>query len=451
MEKKKRVLSGVAPSGNLTIGNYIGAIREWVKQQNEGPNENWFFIADLHALTTPKDPKLVREKTLEMFMLYIACGIDPEKSNIFIQSHVKAHTELCWLLNCVTPFSWMTQMIQYKEKSAKLSQENVSVGLFDYPVLMAADILLYQTDLVPVGDDQSQHVEITREIARKFNRTYGEVFKEPQAFIPPQGARIMALDNPEKKMDKSAKSKYDYIWLLDSPDDIRLKISKAVTDSGQDIVFDKERKGLYNLLTIYRCITGMEEKAIEEKYQGKGYGDFKNDLGELIVDFLKPIQDKYRELENNKEYVKQLMAQGAARAEAAAGVILEKAKKNMGLVLPVKSAELQEKPEISYDEWQKLQIEVGKILSAEIVEGADKLYKLEIDFGPKGKTTIVAGVKEFFKPEELIGQQVPILRNLEPRNIKGIESKGMMLAADDEGAAVLLCPHKEVNDGSPIC
>ena len=264
---KKRVLSGVAPSGNLTIGNYIGAIREWVKQQNEGPNENWFFIADLHALTTPKDPKMVREKSLEMFMLYLACGIDPEKSNIFIQSHVPAHTELAWLLNCVTPFSWMTQMIQYKEKSAKLSQENVSVGLFDYPVLMAADILLYQTDLVPVGDDQSQHVEITREIARKFNRNYGEVFKEPQAFIPPQGARIMALDNPEKKMDKSAKSKYDYIWLLDSPEDIQLKISKAVTDSESSIVFDKERKGLYNLLTIYSCITNWSKEQIEQKYK----------------------------------------------------------------------------------------------------------------------------------------------------------------------------------------
>ena len=447
---KKRVLSGVAPSGNLTIGNYIGAIREWVKQQNEGPNENWFFIADLHALTTPKDPKLVREKTLEMFMLYLACGIDPEKSNIFIQSHVKAHTELCWLLNCVTPFSWMTQMIQYKEKSAKLSQENVSVGLFDYPVLMAADILLYQTDLVPVGDDQTQHVEITREIARKFNRTYGEIFKEPQAFIPPQGARIMALDNPEKKMDKSAKSKYDYIWLLDSPEDIRQKISKAVTDSGQDIIFDKERKGLYNLLSIYRCITGIEEKAIEEKYLGKGYGDFKNNLAELIVNFLKPIQEKYRELENNKEYVKQLMAKGAARAEAAAGATLEKAKKNVGLVLPVKSADLQEKPEISFTDWLKIDVRIAEIMEVAEVVGADKLYKLTLDFGSRGENTIVAGIKEYYKPEELIGKQIPVLANLEEKELRGIKSKGMMLCVDDEGKAILLNPEKKVENGAGV-
>ncbi|MFZ5392178.1 MAG: tryptophan--tRNA ligase [Patescibacteria group bacterium] len=447
---KKRVLSGIAPSGNLTIGNYIGAIREWVKQQNEGPNENWFFIADLHALTTPKDPKLVREKSMEMFMLYLACGIDPEKSNIFIQSHIPEHTELCWLLNCVTPFSWMTQMIQYKEKSAKLSQENVSVGLFDYPVLMAADILLYQTDLVPVGDDQTQHVEITREIARKFNRTYGEIFKEPQAFIPPQGARVMALDNPEKKMDKSAKSKYDYIWLLDNPEDIRQKIAKAVTDSGQDIVFDKERKGLYNLLTIYQCITGTGEKVIEKKYQGKGYGDFKNDLAELIIDFLKPIQEKYRELEKNKDYVGLLMAKGAAKAKATAGITLEKAKKNVGLVLPMKSTELKEKPEISFEDWLKIDVRIAEIKAVDEVAGADKLYKLTLDFGARGENTIVAGIKEYYKPEELLGRQIPVLANLEEKELRGIKSKGMMLCVDDAGKAILLNPEKKVENGAGI-
>ncbi|MBU0648024.1 tryptophan--tRNA ligase [Patescibacteria group bacterium] len=332
---KKRVLSGVAPSGNLTLGNYIGAISQWVKKQDEGDSENWFFVVDLHAMTVPYDPKVLKEKTIEVSMLYLACGLDPDKSNLFIQSHVPAHTELTWILNCNTPVGWLNQMIQYKEKSKKVGDENVSVGLLDYPVLQAADILLYNTDLVPVGEDQRQHVEIAREIARRFNRLYGNTFKEPKAVNPPQGARIMALDNPEEKMSKSAESKYNYIWLLDTPDDIHLKISKAVTDSGKEIVFDKDRKALFNLLTIYQSVTGVGEQVIEERFDGKGYAEFKKDLADKVVEFVAPIREKYLELEKNYDYVRDVLKRGAAKANEVAGETLKKVRTRAGLIDPM--------------------------------------------------------------------------------------------------------------------
>ncbi|MFA4931014.1 MAG: tryptophan--tRNA ligase [Patescibacteria group bacterium] len=447
---KKRVLSGVQPSGNLTIGNYIGAISQWVKKQGEVNTENWFFVVDLHAMTVPYDPETLKKRTLEIIMIYLACGIDPAKSNLFIQSHVPAHTELTWILNCNTPIGWMNQMIQFKEKSRKVGDDNVSVGLMDYPVLQAADILLYNTDEVPVGDDQRQHVEIAREIARRFNRLYGETFKEPKAVNPPSGARIMALDNPAEKMSKSAKSKYNYIWLLDTADDIRAKIGKAVTDSGKEIVFDAKRPALHNLLTIYQNITGEEKQVIEDRFAGKGYAEFKEELAERVVDFINPIREKYGELDKNRDYVIEVLARGAARANEVASMTLAKARKRAGLIEPFLAQDLKVKPVISFDDWLKLDINIGEIKRVEEVEGADKLYKLTIDFGDKGETEIISGIREFFEPEDLVGKQVPILRNLAPKEIRGIQSRGMILAVDNDGAAVLLNPGQPVKLGSII-
>jgi len=446
---KKRVLSAVAPSGNVTIGNYIGAIAQWVKAQNNPDSENWFFVVDLHAMTTPYQAKTLSEKTREIIKLYLACGIDPTKSTLFIQSHVSAHAELAWILNCNTPMGWMRQMIQYKEKSAKVGDENVTVGLFDYPVLMAADILLYQTDQVPVGEDQRQHVEITREIARRFNRTFSNVFKEPEAINPPSGARIMGLDDPSVKMSKSASSKYHYIWLLDSPDDIRIKISRAVTDSQEGIVFDQNRPGLFNLLTIYQSITGETNNQIETKFSSQGYAEFKEDLAEKIIEFLLPIQNRYKEIDKDNEYINQVIADGAARATAVAQQTLNKVKKAAGLILPVSVHELKTKPEVSFEEWLKLDLEIGTIINVEEIPDADKLYKLTIDFGA-GQTTLVAGIKPYYSADELIGQQVPILKNLAAKEIKGIKSKGMLLAVNHQGEAVLLNPKKGVDNGDQV-
>jgi len=446
---KKRVLSAVAPSGNLTIGNYIGAISQWVQAQDNPDTENWYFVVDLHAMTTPYEPKRLHEKSLEVIKLYMACGIDPTKSTLFIQSHVPAHAELTWILNCNTPMGWMKQMIQYKEKSKKVGDENVTVGLFDYPVLMAADILLYQIDLVPVGEDQRQHVEITREIARRFNRTFRPVFKEPEATNPPAGARIMALDDPAVKMSKSAESKYHYIYMLDKPDDIRTKISRAVTDSQDGIAFDENRPGLFNLLTIYQVITQESNDEIEAKFAGGGCAEFKEDLAEQIINFLKPIQEKYAELDKNPDYVNEVISEGAAKAAAVANETLNQAKKAAGLVMPIPAHELKTKPEVSFEEWLKLDVEIGTIVNVEEITDADKLYKLTIDFG-KSQTTLAAGIKEYFQPDDLKGQQVPILKNLAPKEIKGVSSQGMLLAVNHQGEAVLLNPNKGVDNGDKV-
>ncbi len=447
---KKKILSAVAPSGNITLGNYIGAISQWVQNQENPDSENWFFVVDLHAMTMPYEPRTLREKTLEVAMLYLACGIDPAKSNIFVQSHVPAHAELTWILNCNTPLGWMNQMIQFKEKSKKVGDENVSVGLYDYPVLMAADILLYNIDLVPVGEDQRQHVEIAREIARRFNRLYGNIFVEPEATNPPRGARTMALDDPSVKMSKSAKSKYNYIWLLDKPDDIRLKFSRAVTDSEQSIKFDQTRAGLYNLLNIYQILTGWTEQQIEEKFAGRGYGELKADLAERTIALLQPIQKKYEELDKNRDYVLEVLAHGAAKAALVANETLKKVKKKIGLVEPLSVSNTKSKPVVSFEDWLKLDVEIGTIKSVNEVAGADKLYQIALDFGESGETTIIAGIREYYRPSELVGKQVPILKNLAEKEIKGVKSKGMILAVNNGGEAIILSPQKEAKSGSKV-
>ena len=288
---KKRVFSGIQPTGNIHIGNYLGAIKHWVASQAD--LDNIFCIVDLHAITVPQDPEMLKAKTRELAGLLLAAGIDPEMSVLFVQSHISAHAELAWILNCFTPMGWMQRMTQFKEKSGK-QKEQVSVGLFDYPALMASDILLYHTDYVPVGEDQKQHVELTRDIAQRFNSIYGEVFKLPEPVIPKVGARIMGLDDPTNKMSKSEEAPGHAVHLLDPPDVIRSKVMKATTDSLREIRFDEDRPGIYNLLVIYELFTGMSRSDIEARFEGKGYADLKRELGEAVVEGLRPLQSRYQ-------------------------------------------------------------------------------------------------------------------------------------------------------------
>jgi tryptophanyl-tRNA synthetase len=325
---KKKVFSGIQPTGNIHIGNYLGAVKNWVDSQDEF--DNIFCVVDLHAITVKQDPKELKEKIRETAGLLLACGIDPEKSSLFIQSHISAHAELAWILNCYIPMGWMEKMTQFKEKSGG-QKERVSIGLFDYPALMAADILLYETEVVPVGEDQRQHVELARDVAKKINSSYGEVFKLPEAKIQKTGARIMGLQNPEKKMSKSEGGEKNVINLLDSPDEIKSKISSAVTDSENEIKFDKKRPGIYNLLVMYKLLTNQEEKEIEEKFKDKGYKEFKEDLSELIISKLKPIQEKYKELTENESYIDNLLKEGANKLEPLAEKTLNEVKTKIGL------------------------------------------------------------------------------------------------------------------------
>lgn len=327
---KKRIFSGIQPSGNLHIGNYLGSIYNWVSLQDEF--DCLFCIVNLHAITVPQDPKTLREKTREIAAIYLACGIDPKKSHIFIQSEVKEHAELMWLLNTQSYFGEMSRMTQFKDKKEKFKEENIPLGLFNYPVLMAADILLYDTNLVPVGDDQKQHVELTRDLAKRFNHKFGETFKEPEPYIMKDGARIMGLDNPEKKMSKSAESIYNYISLLDSDDDIIKKIKKAATDSEIEIKFDKNRKGLYNLLSIYKMFSLKTEKDIEEEFKDKGYGDFKKALAEEIIENISPIREKIQEILKDKKYLDKVLEDGAEYAREIAEKKIIEIKKKMGLI-----------------------------------------------------------------------------------------------------------------------
>jgi methionine--tRNA ligase beta chain len=293
-------------------------------------------------------------------------------------------------------------------------------------------------------------VEIAREIARRFNRLYGDVFTEPVATNPPKGARIMALDDPQIKMSKSAKSKYNYIWLLDKPDDIRQKISRAVTDSEKGIVFDPNRAGLFNLLNIYQIVTGLSEPEIEEKFAGSGYGELKEDLSDRIIQILAPIQTKYQELNQNRDYVMEVLAHGASKASLSANEMLIKVKKKIGLLEPLSYAKMKTKPVVSFEDWLKLDVEIGTIKSVTVVVGADKLYQICLDFGEKGEATIISGIREYYQPSELIGQQVPILKNLAEKEIKGVKSKGMILAVNNEGEAIILSPQKEAKSGSKV-
>lgn len=324
----KRVFSGIQPSGDLHLGNYLGALKRWVDEQGE--KDNIFCIVDLHAITVPQDPKELRRKIRELAAIYFAAGIDPEKSTVFAQSDISAHAELAWILNCYTPMGWMNKMTQFKDKAGE-KRESVSVGLYDYPVLMAADILLYQTDEVPVGEDQKQHVEITRDIAERFNSIYGETFKLPEPKISTIAARVMGLDDATKKMSKSNPNPNSRINLLDSPDLIRSKIMKATTDSEGVVKFDESRPGIYNLLEIYLTLTGKSKEDIESKFEGKGYGDFKKELAEVVVESLKPLQEKYQKLMQNPETIEKMLQEGADKIRPIAEKTLNEVKEKVGL------------------------------------------------------------------------------------------------------------------------
>ena len=323
----KRIFSGVQPTGSIHLGNYLGALRNWVALQKE--YESFFCIVNLHAITVAQDPATLAAKTRELARIYLAVGIDPEVSTIFIQSDVAEHAEMTWLLNCITRMSELERMTQFKDKARK-QEENIGVGLFDYPVLMAADILLYQTDLVPVGEDQKQHLELARDIAIRFNRDYGETFKVPDPFIPKVGARILSLADPTKKMSKSdEESEAGCVMLMDDPDAVRRKFKRAVTDSGTEIRFDPARPAITNLLTIYQLLTGKSPEDIEEHFCGSGYAKLKEDLADVTIQFLEPFQERVRAIDDGK--LDQILAQGAARAESIARVTYLNAKDRMGL------------------------------------------------------------------------------------------------------------------------
>lgn len=333
---RKRIFSGAQPTGNLHIGNYIGALRNWAELQQE--YDSFFCIVNLHALTVPQDPKKLVEKTREVARLYLAAGIDPKLSTVFVQSDVPEHAELTWILNCVTRVGELDRMTQFKEKGRK-QREKTSAGLFDYPVLMAADILLYQIDLVPVGEDQKQHLELTRDIAMRFNRDYGETFRIPEPFIPKVGARILALDNPAKKMSKSDENLNGSIFLTDDADTIRRKIKRAVTDSGTDIRFDNARPAITNLLTIFQLMTGKNREEIEAHFAGKGYAQLKGDLADATVEFLTPFQERVRSISD--EELDSIFARGRERASEVARVTFKEVKERVGLVKARASKERQ--------------------------------------------------------------------------------------------------------------
>lgn len=328
-EAKKVILSGIQPSGELTIGNYLGALKNWVKLQDE--YECYYCIVDLHAITVKQVPKDLRARTLEVLAVYIAAGIDPEKNTLFIQSHVPAHSELGWILNCNTYIGELSRMTQYKDKSQRYGN-NIAAGLFTYPVLMAADILLYQADLVPVGGDQKQHLELTRDIADRFNNAYSPTFKIPDPYIPKAGARIMDLQEPTKKMSKSSDNPNSYILLMDPPEVIRKKISRTVTDSIGVVKYSDEQPGVKNLITILSVITGKTPEDIEKEYEGQGYAQFKKDVAEAIISELEPIQKRVKELISDKTYLESIYKKGAEKANYVANKTLRKVQKKIGFI-----------------------------------------------------------------------------------------------------------------------
>ncbi|HJU54553.1 MAG TPA: tryptophan--tRNA ligase [Pyrinomonadaceae bacterium] len=323
----KRIFSGAQPTGGFHLGNYLGALRNWVELQHE--YESFFCVVNLHAVTSYQDPKDLAAKTREVARLYLAAGIDPQVSTVFIQSDVPEHAELAWVLNCMTRIGELDRMTQFKEKGRSKQRENIGVGIFDYPVLMAADILLYQTDLVPVGEDQRQHLELTRDLAARFNRDYGETFRVPDAFIPKVGARIMSLSDPTKKMAKSDENPNGSIALLDDADTITRKLKRAVTDSGTEIRFDETRPAVTNLLTIYRILTQQSPEEIENHFSGRGYAQLKGELAELVVEFLQPFQERVRGISD--EELDRILEMGRERASGVARVTMEQVKTRMGL------------------------------------------------------------------------------------------------------------------------
>ncbi len=329
-EEKKTIFSGMQPSGLITLGNYLGALRNWTQLQDE--YNCLYCIVDLHAITVRQDPAKLRRASKEVLMQYIAAGLDPEKNIIYYQSHVPAHAELGWILNCFTYMGELSRMTQFKEKSQKHA-DNINAGLFTYPVLMAADILLYQTDLVPVGEDQRQHLEIARDIAGRFNNLYGDVFRIPEAYIGKVGARVMALQQPDKKMSKSDENKNNTVALLDEPAVILSKFKKAMTDSENEVRYDPEQKpGVSNLLNIYCAVTDKTIAEAEREFANSGYGNFKVAVGEAVVEKLEPIQKKVAELDKNKDYLDQIIAMNTERASAIAYKTLRKVQKKLGFV-----------------------------------------------------------------------------------------------------------------------
>jgi tryptophanyl-tRNA synthetase len=328
-EKKKVIFSGIQPSGQLTLGNYLGAIKNWVKLQDE--YDCYFCVVDLHAITVKQEPKDLRARTLEVMSIYIAAGINPDKNTIFIQSHVPAHSEAAWLLNCYTYMGELGRMTQFKDKSQRYG-ESIAAGLYNYPVLMSADILLYQTDLVPVGSDQKQHLELSRDIAQRFNNVYSETFVIPEPYIAQKGAKIMDLQDPAKKMSKSEENPNSYILIMDPPEVIRKKVNRAVTDSIGIVKYSDEQPGVKNLMTILSTITGRTTEEIENKYEGKGYAQFKKDVAEAIVGELEPIQKKVKELLADKAYLESIYRSGAEKANYAATKTLRKMQKKIGFI-----------------------------------------------------------------------------------------------------------------------
>ena len=329
MGDKKVIFSGVQPSGKLTLGNYLGALRNFGKFQDE--YDCYYSIVDLHAITVPQEAKNLRANTLEILAQYLACGLDPEKSTIFIQSHVSAHTELMWILNTMTYMGELSRMTQFKDKSQK-SEANLNAGLFTYPVLMAADILLYQTNLVPVGEDQKQHLEQLADLAARFNNRYSPTFEIPEGYIPKEVGRVMSLQEPTKKMSKSDSNENAFILLADDPDTIRRKIKRSVTDSEGVVRYCDEQPGIKNLIDIYTQLGNKTVDEVVSMYEGKGYGEFKADVAEVIVEALSPIREKYLELLKDKEYLEKVYAMGAAKAEKQARKTLRKVYKKVGLI-----------------------------------------------------------------------------------------------------------------------
>src|SRR6266849_6419097 len=335
----KRIFSGIQPTGNIHLGNYLGALRNWVALQHE--YESFFCIVNLHAVTVPQDPKVLAAKTRELARIYLAVGIDPQISTIFVQSDVAEHAELTWLLNCVTRMSELERMTQFKDKARKQQagvpggaaplgwKENVGVGLFDYPVLMAADILLYQTDLVPVGEDQKQHLELTRDLAIRFNRDYGETFRVPEPYIPKVGARIMSLSDPAKKMSKSDDDPAGCVLLLDDADSIQRKFKRAVTDSGTEIRFNASRPAITNLLTIFQLLTGQAPDEVESHFANKGYAQLKQELAEITIEFLRPLRERVESTSDNE--LGAILDQGKRKAQGIAEVTLETVMARLGI------------------------------------------------------------------------------------------------------------------------
>lgn len=323
----KRIFSGAQPTGNVHLGNYLGALRNWVALQHE--YESFFCIVNLHAITIPQNPKLLAEKTRELARIYLAVGIDPDISTIFVQSDVPYHAELTWILNCVARISELERMTQFKDKSRKQS-DNVTAGLFDYPVLMASDILLYQTDLVPVGEDQKQHLELTRDLAIRFNRDYGQTFRVPEPYIPKVGARIMSLSDPTKKMSKSDDDPNGCVMMLDDADAVSRKFKRAVTDSGTEIRFDDSRPAITNLLTIYQLLTGQATGEIEAHFAGKGYAQLKQDLADATVAFLQPFQERVNGI--GPEKLNRILDLGREKARRISGPMLTNVYAAMGIV-----------------------------------------------------------------------------------------------------------------------